>query len=121
MSTRIYDNWRVAHELARRRKPGQTITNKQLVDTLCDKYPELKGKPGRIIAADHAANSPSGYSIKIKRESGEYEWDRRYPAVLFTVAYNEYVKYDPKLHGFWTCREIDGKKTVVGILIKIGL
>lgn len=99
----------VVRRLARDLKPGQYITNKGLVEALCNRYPEFKGHPNPIIAADFCANSKSGYSIPDEGGSGGRSCD----PILFRRAHNQYVSYDAVLHGSWACCLIDGKKTVI--------
>jgi hypothetical protein len=96
----------VVDRLARGLKPGDYITNKGLVTALCDQYPEFKGHPNPIVAADFCANSKSGYDVRQPGGGSKHK-------ILFKIADNRYVRYDPQSHGSWECRLIDGKKTVI--------
>lgn len=95
----------VVNRLARGLKPGQYITNKGLVTELCAQYPEFTGHRNPIIAADFCVNPISGYSA-LQQGGGAK------PMILYKIADNRYVRYEPQLHGSWACRVINGKKTV---------
>ena len=62
----------VVRRLARDLEPGQYITNKGLVEALCKQYPEFRGHPNPIVAADFGANCKSGYSSpkRVARANG---------------------------------------------------
>ena len=104
--------WNVVHGLVKNLGAGQYITNKQVVVALFKKYPEFNRHPNPIMAADFCANSPSGYDKK--QSNGSYE--RSYKPVLFKIAYNQYIRYNPQVHGLWMCKIINGRKKVLKIL-----
>jgi hypothetical protein len=107
MARQIDKKLDVVGRLARDLKSGQYITNKGLVTELCDQYHEFKGHPNPIVAADFCVNCVSGYSIQQPGGGSK-------PKILYKIAYNRYVRYEPRLHGSWACRVINGKKTVIG-------
>jgi hypothetical protein len=99
----------VVRHLAENLGPGEYITNKGLETELCNRYPEFKGHPNPIIAADFCANSISGYSSPEEGRKGK----RSHAPILFRRAKNQYVKYDPALHGSWECHHINCRKKVI--------
>lgn len=106
MPRQIDKKLEVVGRLARGLKSGKYITNKGLVTELCDQYPEFRGHPNPIIASDFCVNSISGYSIR-QPDGGSK------PRILYKIAHNRYLRYEPQLHGSWACRVINGKKTVI--------
>jgi len=109
MATQTEKRLDVVSRLARDLGLGQYITNKDLVEALCKRYPEFRGHLNPIVAADFSANSKSGYSSPKEGRKGKRSRD----PILFKRAYNQYVKYDPALHGSWECHLINGKKKVI--------
>jgi hypothetical protein len=91
--------------LANKLKPGQSITNKQVVDYLCKRYPEHQRHPNPIITSDYSANCKSGYIAQV---GGGFT--RRRPPLLFRISDNQYIKYEPETHGLWECVLINDKK-----------
>jgi hypothetical protein len=87
-------------------KPNEYITNKRLVTELRHRYAGFD-YPNPLVAADFCVNSISGYE---QRPDGTFE--KRYP-ILFKIALNRYVRYQPQVHGSWACIVINGKKTVI--------
>jgi len=97
----------VVNRLARGLKSDEYITNKRLVTELRNQYPGF-GYPNPVVAADFCANSVSGYGLQ---RDGSFK--RRHNPILFKIAHNRYIRYQPQLHGSWACRVTNGKKTVI--------
>jgi hypothetical protein len=109
MATQTEKRLDVVRRLARDLGPGQYITNKGLVEALCNQCPEFRGHRNPIVAADFSANSKSGYSYPKEDCKGKRSRD----PILFRRTDNQYIKYDPALQGSWECHLINGEKKVI--------
>jgi len=107
MARQVDKRLNLVDRLARGLKLGEYITNKRLVTELRKAYPEFRYQ-NPIVAADFSANCKSGYDVP--GLGGSFR--RRYDPILFRLTPNRYVRYQPKIHGAWACRIINGRKDV---------